>query len=164
MQSILIFLDKLDKPKKSILPTTQLNSTGTEIIMKIPKHHDPLRIRTPVALGGIVGVAMFMTGCASMPPPTEQIAVSKATVTRATSVGGSEFAPVELKSATEKMNAAEQAMADEDYLRAQRLAEQAQVDAKLAETKTALAKAQLAVNNAEESNRVLREELGRTAP
>lgn len=119
---------------------------------------------TRVGLGGIAAMALFMTGCASMPPPTEQIAVSKATVTRAASVGGNEYAPVELKSATDKMIAAEKAMADEDYLKAQRLAEQAQVDAKLAETKAALAKAQLAVRNAEESNRVLRQELDRTAP
>lgn len=132
--------------------------------MKISKHHEPLRNMTRVGLGGVVGIAMFITGCASMPPPTEQIAVSKATVTRAASVGGNEFAPVELKSATEKMNAAEQAMADKDYVKAQRLAEQAQVDAKLAETKAALAKAQLAVGNAEESNRVLRQEIDRTAP
>ena len=134
--------------------------------MKISNHHDPLRIITRVSLGGIAGIAMFMAGCASTqpPPPTEQIAVSKATVTRATSVGGNEYAPVELKSATEKMNAAEQAMADEDYVKAKRMAEQAEVDAKLAETKAALAKAELAIRNAEESNRILREEMERSAP
>jgi hypothetical protein len=132
--------------------------------MKISKHHDPLRMMVRVSLAGIAGITMFIMGCASMPPPTEQIAVSKATVTRAASVGGNEYAPVELKSATQKMNAAEQAMADEDYVKARRLAEQAQVDAKLAETRAALAKAQLAVRNAEESNRILRQELDRTSP
>ncbi|MDT8384343.1 MAG: DUF4398 domain-containing protein [Gammaproteobacteria bacterium] len=119
---------------------------------------------TRAGLVGIAGITLLMIGCASMPPPTEQIAVSKATVARAASVGGNEYAPVELKTATEKMNAAEQAMADEDYVKAKRLAEQAQVDAKLAETKAALAKAQLAVKNAEESNRILREEFERIAP
>lgn len=132
--------------------------------MKISKHYDSLRMMTRVSLAGIAGVTMLMLGCASMPPPTEQMAVSKATVSRATSVGGNEFAPVELRSATEKMNAAEQAMDNEEYLKARRLAEQAQVDAKLAETRAALAKAQLAVKNAEESNRVLRQELDRPAP
>lgn len=140
------------------------NTTRTVLTMKISNHHAPLRIMTRAGLGGIAGMVLFMTGCASMPPPIEQIAVSRASVTRAASVGGNEFAPVELKSATEKMNAAEQALADRDYVKAQRLAEQAQVDAKLAETKTALAKAQLAVRNAEESNRVLRQEIYRTDP
>lgn len=132
--------------------------------MKKTRYQDPLRIITRVSLAGIAGMAMLMVGCASMPPPTEQIAVSKATVNRAASAGGNEYAAVELRSATEKMNAAEQAMDDEDYLRARRLAEQAQLDAKLAETRAALAKAQLAVKNAEESNRVLRQEIDRTTP
>lgn len=131
--------------------------------MKISKHYDPRLIMTRISLGGIAVIAMFMTGCANMSPPTEQMAVSKATVIRAASVGGNEYAPLELESATKKMNAAEQAMADEDYVKAKRLAEQAEVDAKLAETKAALAKAEMAVRNAEESNRVLREEIDRSA-
>lgn len=129
--------------------------------MKIFKYHDPLRMMIRVSLAGIAGITMLMMGCASMPPPTEQIAVSKATISRAASEGGNEFAPVELESANEKINAAEQAMADKEYVKAKRLAEQAQVDAKLAETRTALAKAQLAVENAEESERILRQELER---
>ncbi len=132
--------------------------------MKNSKHHDPLRMMTRVGLVGIAGLTMLMVGCASMPPPTEQIAVSKATVSRAVSVGGNEYAPMELRSATEKMNAAEEAMDNEEYLKARRLAEQAQLDASLAETRAALAKAQQAVKSAEESNRVLRLEIDRTTP
>ncbi|TDX99313.1 DUF4398 domain-containing protein [Thiohalophilus thiocyanatoxydans] len=109
-------------------------------------------------------VAGWVAGCASTAlPPTEQIAVSKASVTRAASLGGNEYAPMELKSATEKITAAEQAMSDEEYVKAKRLAEQAEVDAKLAETKTGLAKAEIAIRNAEESNRALREEIDRGA-
>ena len=132
--------------------------------MKIPHHYDSRRLMIRIGLPAIAGVAIAMTGCASIPPPIEQIAVSKAALIRASSAGSNEHAPVELRSATEKMSAAELAMSKEDYLRAQNLAEQAQVDAKLAETKSALAKAQLAVGNAEESNRILREEIGRAAP
>ncbi|MDZ7805336.1 DUF4398 domain-containing protein [Thiohalophilus sp.] len=106
----------------------------------------------------IAGVA----GCASTPVPTEQIAVSKAAVTSATRSGGNEYAPMELRSATEKLTRAEQAMAEENYALAKRLAEQAQVDARLAETKAGLARAQKALQDAEQSNRVLREELNRT--
>ncbi len=110
----------------------------------------------------IAATTIFMAGCASIPAPTEQFAVSKAAVTSATRDGGNEFAPLELKSAVEKMEAAERAMATKDYPLARRLAEEAQVDAKLAETKTGLAKAQKAVDDAKESNRVLREEIKRT--
>ena len=132
--------------------------------MQIPHHYDSQRLMTRVGLPIIAGIVIGMMGCSSLPAPTEQIAVSKAALSRASSAGSNEHAPMELRSATEKMSAAEQAMAKEDYLRAQRLAEQAQVDAKLAETKAALAKAQIAINNAEDSNRVLREELGRSVP
>ncbi|KAF0191627.1 MAG: hypothetical protein FD165_1696 [Gammaproteobacteria bacterium] len=114
----------------------------------------------------IFAVAATLTagiaGCASTPAPTEQIAVSKAAVTTAARDGGNEFAPLELKAATEKMGRAERAMAEKDYVLAGRLAEQAQVDAKLAETKTAVARAQTAVKDGQESNRVLREEIKRT--
>lgn len=106
--------------------------------------------------------AIFMAGCASIPAPTEQFAVSKAAITSATRSGGNEHAPLELKSAMDKMERAEQAMQKEDYLLAGRLAEQAQLDAKLAETKTDLAKTQKTVDDTQESNRVLREEINRT--
>lgn len=121
------------------------------------------RLMSRVGAPAIIAVTtIFMAGCASVPAPTEQLAVSKAAVTSATRDGGNEFAPLELKSATEKMEGAERAMAAKDYLLAGRLAEQAQLDAKLAETKTDLAKAQKSVDESRESNRVLREEIKRT--
>ena len=106
---------------------------------------------------------VLMVGCATTPAPTEQLAVSKAAVTSASRSGSNEFAPLELKSAMDKMEGAEKAMAAKDYPRAKQLAEQAQLDAKLAETKTDAAKAQKAVDSSRESNRVLREEIKRTA-
>lgn len=132
--------------------------------MNTCNQHRANRTIAGVLFPAVAGVMMVLTGCASIPPPTGQLAVSKTAVAEAASAGSNEFAAVELRSATEKMTAAEQAMAEEDYLRAQRLAEQAQVDADVAKTKTALAKAQVAVANAKESNRVLREEVGRVAP
>ena len=110
----------------------------------------------------IAATTIFMVGCASIPAPTEQIAVSKAAVTSAIRDGGNEFAPLETKSATEKMEGAERAMAEKDYPLAKQLAEQAQLDAKLAETKTNLAKVQKSIDDSQESNRVLREEIKRT--
>ncbi|MBS4052013.1 MAG: DUF4398 domain-containing protein [Methylomonas sp.] len=112
-------------------------------------------------IGLCAAAAAFVGGCASMPPPTEQMAVSKAAVTGASSAGGNEFAPIPLRAAIEKMAAAEQAMMREDYLRAQRLAEQAQVDAQLAAVTARAAKAQKAASALQEGNRVLREEIDR---
>ncbi|MDT4287940.1 DUF4398 domain-containing protein [Methylomonas sp. MO1] len=122
-------------------------------------------ITYPGSLTTIYGVsliaALFAVGCASIPAPTEQMAVSKAAVNSANSAGGNEFAPVALRAAMEKMDAAERAMAREDYLMARQQAEQAQVDAQLAASTARAAKAQKAASELQEGNRVLREELNR---
>lgn len=115
-------------------------------------------------IGAAVTVAIFMAGCAStptIPAPTEQMAVSRAAVNNASSAGGNEFAPLQLKSAMEKMDAAERAMGEKNYVRARELAEQAQADAKLAEAAARSAKAQKAADALDEDNRVLRKELDR---
>ena len=108
-----------------------------------------------------VAVAIFMVGCASTPAPLEQMAVSRAAVSSASSNGGNEFAPLQLKSAMEKMDAADRAMAKKDYVRARQLAEQAQVDAQLAGAMARSAKAQKAADALQESSRVLRQEIDR---
>jgi len=113
---------------------------------------------------GIISVVGFIiSACASIPPPTEQMAVSKAAVTGATSAGGNEFAPLQLKSAMEKMDSAEQAMRDENYLAARQLAEQAQVDAQVASATARSSKAQKAASALQEDTQVLRKELNRKA-
>jgi hypothetical protein len=113
---------------------------------------------------GIISVVGFIiSACASIPPPIEQMAVSKAAVTGATSAGGNEFAPLQLKSAMEKMDGAEQAMRDENYLAARQLAEQAQVDAQVASATARSSKAQKAASALQEDTQVLRKELNRKA-
>lgn len=114
-------------------------------------------------LGVAAAAAIFVMGCASTPAPTEQMAVSRAALSNATSAGGNEFAPLQIKSATEKMAAAERAMAGKDYARARQLAEQAQVDAQLAEAMARTAKAQKAADALKEDSRVLRQEINRKA-
>jgi hypothetical protein len=59
------------------------------------------------------------------------------------------------------MESADKAMADKNYVLARRLAEEAQVDAKLAETTARAAKAQKSADELQESNRVLRQEIDR---
>lgn len=112
-------------------------------------------------IGVTVGAAILMAGCASTPAPIEQMAISREAVSNATSAGGNEFAPVQLNSAIEKMNAAEQAMEKKDYVRARQLAEQAEADAQLAATMARSAKAKKAADELQESSRILRQEIQR---
>jgi hypothetical protein len=105
--------------------------------------------------------AFFFAACASPAPPTEQILISNEAVNNANSAGSSEFAPLQLKSATEKMTAAKIAMQEKKYVLARQLAEQAQVDAQLALAVTRSVKAQKAADTIQEDNRVLRQEIDR---
>jgi hypothetical protein len=106
-------------------------------------------------------LAVSFAGCASTPAPTEQMAVSKTAVDGATAAGGTEFAPIELKAAQDKMTAANLAMAKENYKEAGMLAQEAQVDAQLAATKARSAKAQKAVQDSQDSLRTLQDEINR---
>jgi hypothetical protein len=109
----------------------------------------------------IVTAVFITTGCASAPPPVEQMAVSRAAVESANSAGANEFAPVLLKSAMDKLAAAELAMTKKDYVNARQLAEQAQVDAQLAVATARSVKAKKAAETVRESSRVLRKEIKR---
>ena len=107
--------------------------------------------------------AVVIAGCASVPPPTEQMAVSKSAIANAASAGGGEYAPVEMRSAQEKMERAYQAMAKEDYENARWLAEEAQADARLAEKKAESAKARKAAVVMQDDIHALREEINRNS-
>lgn len=109
-----------------------------------------------------IGIAsVSIAGCASLPPPTEQIAVSKVAVSNAASAGGNEFATADMRAARDKLDRAIQAMTAEDYKTARLLAEQAEVDAQLAASKARSAKAQKAADTVQEGSRVLRKEIDR---
>lgn len=105
--------------------------------------------------------AICLVGCQSIPPPIDQMATSKSAINNALSAGGNEFAPLQLKSAMEKMETAERAMAEKNYVIARRLAEQAQVDAELAEATARSGKAKKAAEALQDSSRVLRQEIQR---
>jgi hypothetical protein len=116
-------------------------------------------LRTISALGC---ATVVFAGCASTPPaPTEQMAVSKSALANAVSAGGGEYAPVELRTAQDKMDRANRAMDKQDYENARWLAEEAESDARLAEKKAQSAKAQKAASVMQDDIRVLREEINR---
>lgn len=103
---------------------------------------------------------ILIAGCSSMKTPaTADVAVSKAAVENAVSAGATEFAPVEMNTAREKLRLANAAMVSKDYELASKLSNEAQVNAKLAQSKAQSAKAQAAANTIQEDIRVLNEEL-----
>ena len=116
--------------------------------------------RSSLAAASVIGL-LALAACASVPPPTAQLAVSTAAVAHATAAGGQSAAPPELALARDKLQRANQALADKDNLAAGRLAQQAQVDALVAESRAETAMSQLAVEAVQAAGQALSDELAR---
>jgi len=85
--------------------------------------------------------AFGIVACASAPMPVEKLAVAKSAIDRAEQAQAAQFAQVELNTARNKYAAAQAAADKHDADIAARMADQAEVDAQLAES-TARAKQQ----------------------
>lgn len=109
-----------------------------------------------------LGASLVLTGCAGN-PPTEQYAVTQSAVNAAVAAQAPEYAPVEMKSAQDKLKQAEMAMHDQNYDQAKTFAEQSEWDARVAERKAQAVKAQKAVQDAQQGVQDLREESLRSA-
>jgi uncharacterized lipoprotein YajG len=110
----------------------------------------------------IMVFTLALAGCADkVPPPTQQVTMATQAIAQAESSGAFEFAPVELKSAWDKLSQAKLAMDKEENDKARRLADEAMIDANLAEAKARSAKSQKVVEEMKESIRVLRQEMDR---
>lgn len=103
-------------------------------------------------------IAIGLAACASTPIPNEKIAVARASVQRAEQSGAPELAPVEMATAREKLARAEKAAADREAQPATQLAEQANVDARLAEATAEQQRSQLAAMEFDANMQTLRSE------
>ena len=106
-------------------------------------------------------LACSAAGCATPNAPTDQMAVTRRAVADAVSAGAPEYAPVALKDAQDKLDAANVAMGSRDYDAARSLAEEAEADANLAAARARSVKAQRAAAEVQESIRALQDELVR---
>lgn len=111
-------------------------------------------------------LASFMIGCATTqmqsPQLTATLATANETVSQARMVGAQEHAPLELQMAEQKMKDAHLALADENPDRANRLANEAMIDARLASVKSRNAKTQAVVLELQKSIEALRQEIERS--
>lgn len=112
----------------------------------------------------VIALTAGVTACATTPPPTEQIAVSTAAVSHAAAAGSGTGAPNELAMARDKLRRANAAVVAQDNDLALRLAQQAQVDALVAEATTEAGKARKSAQEVQEASRALREEMNRKTP
>lgn len=114
-------------------------------------------------LSMLIAASAMLAACSSIPAPTEQMAVGRSSIEAARSAGAPEFAPAELAKAQSKYDQAEREMKQERYLEARRLAEQAAVDAKLAQAMAGNARERAAAAQVDQSIQALRIEIDRAA-
>ncbi|MCQ4312691.1 DUF4398 domain-containing protein [Pseudomonas stutzeri] len=103
-------------------------------------------------------VLLAMVGCASDPAPTEQLRLTEQALSQARAVGASEQTP-EFALAERKLSMAIAAMKDERYREARLQAEEAELDARLAEATVLNEKGQLEVTELNRRIARLREQL-----
>ena len=105
---------------------------------------------------------MLMVGCAAKVAPVENISSAEMAIKEAESSNAGVNAPLELKLATEKLSQAKAAMQKEEFEEARRLADEALLDAKLAEGKSRSEKAKKATQELRDSIQTLRQEIERS--
>jgi hypothetical protein len=119
--------------------------------------------RFPQGATACAVIAIGLAACVSTPIPNEKIAVAKESVQRAEQSGAPELAPVEMAAARDKLARAEKAAADREAVPANQLAEQANVDARLAEATAQEQRAHKAAMEFDASMQALRSESMRNA-
>ena len=110
----------------------------------------------------IVIVIPFMVGCASKVAPVENITSAEMAIMAAQESNASVHAPLELKIAADKLNQAKAAMELEEFDKAQRLADEATVDAQLAEAQSRSEKAKKVAQEMRDNIETLRHEIVRS--
>jgi len=109
---------------------------------------------------GLVGLASF-GGCSAAQPPTAVVSQAELAVREVGQSQAAQHAPRELSNARQKYDQAKRALDAERYTEARRLAEQALVDAELAETKAEAVSARQAAQELQKALEALRTEAGR---
>lgn len=103
----------------------------------------------------------LLTACGSTNPPNQQLTETQMVIQQAELLGAGDYAPLEIREAKIKLELAREAVKANEYDKAILLAEQARVDAELAQIKAQSGKAQKEVAELRESIRVLKAEIER---
>jgi hypothetical protein len=108
--------------------------------------------------------AVCLTAQASNHVADDKIAVAKAAIEQAERAGGPAAAPVQMASARDKLALAEKANAKHDAKPAEAWADQANIDAQIAEATASQVRSSKAADEFDASLKTLRQEANRTSP
>jgi hypothetical protein len=110
-----------------------------------------------------VAGAALLPGCAAGTPPETELALARSAIDEATRDGAAKRAPQQFVLAREKLARAEAANQDRQFTAARRLAEQAEIDARLASMMSRTAAAETVLPLVREGDTTL-EEIQREQP
>ena len=127
--------------------------------MNATTHNAPIAGNGPLITVLAVACMALLSACAGT-PPKEDMAVSRASVERATGPAAAE-APVEMAAARDKLTRATAAYDKKDYALARQLANEADADATLAEAQARSVRSSRALAEVRDGIRMLREETAR---
>lgn len=125
-----------------------------------------MNIVTPVFRGLIAGSLLALAACAAVPlPPTDALQAAEIAIANAEKDRAADYAPVEMRSAHQKLDAARAKPITDDasLMQARQLAIEARADADLASSKARLAKAEAVNQELQKSNNTLQQEIKRSS-
>lgn len=118
-----------------------------------------MRVRFNPKTLSVAAVLLALGGCASAVAPNEQIELTRSAVNRAVSADATQYAPVEMRAAQDKLSAMDRALGEKDFKTVRSLAEQAEADARLAERTAQARKTSEQLLDARKGIEVLKQEM-----
>lgn len=120
-------------------------------------------IKPIIQFSAVIVLTAAVSACGSkVPRPVSELALTDSALQSAEKSGARQYAPIELRIAREKKEAADAAAAKKKYAQARYLSEQARVDAELAQAAAQAEKSRLALGEAQNNIRMIQEEVTRT--
>ncbi|MDU9414394.1 DUF4398 domain-containing protein [Pseudomonas sp. zfem005] len=111
-------------------------------------------------LGALLAAACTaLAACSSLPSPDQQVSMSRDAVSRAVAAEATQYAPLEMKAAQDKLFLMERALGAMKYAEAEKLAQLAEADANLAEQKAIAVRETEALKQARDGIDVLKKEM-----
>lgn len=107
----------------------------------------------------LVGLFMIVGGCTTAVVLTDHVELARSAITRAVAADATQYAPVEMRAAQDKLSALDRALGEKRFDQVRVLAQQAEVDGRLAETKARAQKTQDLLKIEEQGIEVLKHEM-----
>jgi outer membrane PBP1 activator LpoA protein len=120
-----------------------------------------IKSRLPVAAGLIA--AGLLAGCATVPPPAENLRAAQQAIANAERVEAGRYAAADLSSARTKLSSADTAVTEKRMTLAQQYADESRAEAELAAARTSATKANAVNDEMKRSTGTLVEEMKRNS-